>query len=115
MWTRYLITLNKKWRVKISFESDEDKEEQVCYLKNKQKIAIGDDNLNSIYCPGNEIRGYLQRKGNRLYLIPLKTQPVFYREQEVKKAITIERNSFKLNWEQVTFVRTDELKKVQPS
>lgn len=97
LWTRYLITLNKKWKLKISFESDEDKEEQVCYLKNHQKIALGDDNLNSIYCPGNEIRGYLQRKGNRLYLIPLKTQPVFYREQEVKKAITIERNSFKLN------------------
>jgi hypothetical protein len=94
-WGKYLISVNKKWRLKISFESD--KEEQVCYLKNKQKIAIGGDNLNSIYCPGNEVRGYLQRKGNRLYLIPLKTQPVFYREQEVKKAITIERTNFKLN------------------
>jgi hypothetical protein len=97
LWTRYLITLNKKWKLKISFESDEDKEEQVCYLKNKQKIAIGDDNLNSIYSPGDEVRGYLQRKGNRLYLIPLQNQLIFYREQEVKKAITIERNSFKLN------------------
>lgn len=97
LWTRYLITLNKNWKLKISFESDEDKEEQVCYLKNKQKIAIGDDNLNSIYCPGNEIRGYLQRKGNRLYLIPLKTQPVFYREQKVVNDLAIKRDSFQLN------------------
>ncbi|HEY9771107.1 MAG TPA: hypothetical protein V6C71_21875 [Coleofasciculaceae cyanobacterium] len=96
-WGKYLISVNKRWRLKISFESDRDKEEQVCYLKNKQKIAIGDENLNSIYCPGNEIRGYLHRKGNRLHLIPLKSQPVFYREQEVKKDIAIERNSFRLN------------------
>jgi hypothetical protein len=96
-WGKYLISVNKRWRLKISFESDEDKEEQVCYLKNKQKIAIGDDNLNSIYCPGNEIRGYLQRKGNRLYLIPLKTQPIFYREQEVINNLAIKHDSFRLN------------------
>ena len=97
LWARYLISLNKRWKLKISFESDEDKEEQVCYLKHKQKIAIGDDSLNAIYCPGDEVRGYLQRKGNCLYLIPLKSQPVFYREREVKKDIAIERNSFMLN------------------
>ncbi|MGB5714983.1 MAG: hypothetical protein WBM44_29195 [Waterburya sp.] len=96
-WLRYLISLNKRWKLKIRFESDEDKEEQVVYLKNKQKIPIGDDSLNAIFCPGDEVRGYLKRKGNRLYLIPLKSQPVFYREQEVKKEIAIERNSFRLN------------------
>lgn len=94
-WGKYLISVNKKWRLKISFESD--KEEQVCYLKNKQKIAIGDDNLNSIYCPGNESRGYLQRKGNRLYLIPLKTQPIFYREQKIVKKLAIKHDTFRLN------------------
>lgn len=41
-WGKYLRSINKKWKLKISFESDEDKEEQVCYLKNKQKIAILD-------------------------------------------------------------------------
>lgn len=96
-WGKYLISLNKRWKLKISFESDEDKESQVVYLKNNQKIPIGDDSLNAIFCPGDEVRGYLKRKGNRLYLIPLKSQPVFYREQEVKKNITIERNSFRLN------------------
>ena len=94
---RYLISLNKKWKLKIRFESDEDKEAQVCYLKHQQKIALGDDSLNAIYCPGDEVRGYLQRKGNRLYLIPLNSQPIFYREQEIKKAIPIERNNFRLN------------------
>ena len=102
---RYLISLNKRWKIKVKFESDEDKEEQVCYLKHEQKIALGDDNLNAIYCPGDEVRGYLQRKGSRLYLIPLKSQPVFYREQEVTKVIAIERNSFRLNcpWENKNF------------
>lgn len=96
-WAKYLINLNKRWKIKIAFESDEDKEAQVCYLKHKQKIALGDDSLNAIYCPGDEVRGYLQRKGNRLYLIPLKSQPIFYREQEVKQPIVIERNNFRLN------------------
>ncbi len=96
-WLKYLISLNKRWKLKITFESDGDKEEQVCYLKHKQKIAIGDDSLNAIFCPGDEVRGYLQRKGNRLYLTPSKSLPVFYREQEVKKDIAIERNSFRLN------------------
>ena len=35
-WARYLISLNKRWKLKIRFKSDEDKEEQICYLKNKQ-------------------------------------------------------------------------------
>ena len=95
--TKYLITLNTKWKLKISFPTDDLQEEQTCYLKNKQRIAIGDNSLNSIACPGEEIRGYLQRKGNRLYLIPTKNEPIFYREQEVLNPIKIERNSFRFN------------------
>ena len=95
--TNYLITLNNKWKLKISFPTDNSQEEQTCYLKNQQRIAIGDDSLNSIACPGEEIRGYLQRKGNLLYLIPTKTEPIFYREQEVLNPIKIERNSFRFN------------------
>ena len=64
--TKYLITLNKKWKLKISFPTDDSQEEQTCYLKNQQRIAIGDDSLNSIACPGEDIRGYLQRKGDRV-------------------------------------------------
>jgi hypothetical protein len=90
-WGKYLISLNKRWKLKIIFESDDTKEEQICYLKNQQKIAIGDDNLNSIFCPGDQPRGYLQRKGNKLILIPNKAGFIFYREQEVTKvkAITV--------------------------
>ena len=110
---RYLIKLNKKWKLKINFESDEDKEEQVCYLKHKQKIALGDDSLNAIYCPGDEVRGYLQRKGNRLYLIPIKSQPIFYREREVTKPIVIEHHNFRLNcpWENKSFILSIKLTK----
>lgn len=104
---KYLITLNKKWKLKVTFPTDDLREEQTCYLKNKQKIAIGDNSLNSIACPGEEIRGYLHRKGDRLYLIPTKNEPIFYREQEVLKTIKIERNSFRFNCPSIANNRQD--------
>lgn len=96
-WARYLISLNKRWKLKIRFESDEDKEEQTCYLKQKQKIAIGDDSLNAIYCPGEDIRGNLVRKGSKLYLKPTNNAPLIYRDRLVDKEIEITRDRFTIN------------------
>lgn len=87
-WAKYLITLNKRWKLKIRFESDEDKA-QVCYLKHKQKIAIGDDSLKAIFCPGEDTRGYLIRKGNKLYLKPSKNAPLIYRDRELDRETEI--------------------------
>ena len=95
--SRYLISLNKKWKLKVSFESDDTREQQTCYLKNQQKIVIGGDRLNSIYCLDNEIRGYLQRKGNNLYLKPTKVAPIYYRDREILKPEKITSNYLRLN------------------
>lgn len=69
-WVKYLISINKKWKLKITFESDDSREEQICYLKNREQISIGDDSINSIYCPGLEARAYLKRERNKVYLQP---------------------------------------------
>ncbi len=95
--TRYLITLNKKWKLKIIFESDEDKEQQVCYLKHQQKIPIGSNSLTAIYCPGEDIRGYLIRKGNKLYLKPTSTAAIIYQNRQVSKEEQITRDRFTIN------------------
>lgn len=97
IWFKYLISINQKWKLKISFDSDNLQEERVCYLKNKQRIAIGDDSLNGIKCPGEEIRGYLSRQGNRIYLKPTKTAPIFYRDREISKPEKITGNYLKIN------------------
>lgn len=94
---KYWISLNKKWKIKITFESDDTKEEQTCYLKHRQKIAIGDNNLNAIPSPGEEVRGYLIRKGNKLYLKPTKNLPLIYREQELNKETEINHSRFTIN------------------
>jgi hypothetical protein len=97
IWVKYLISVNQKWKLKISFDSDDSREEQICYLKNKQRITIGDESLNGIKCPGEEVRGYLFRQGNQIYLQPTKTAPIFYRDREVTKKEKITGNYFKLN------------------
>ena len=95
--TRHFISLNKKWKIKIIFDSDDDYEPQTCYLKHKQKIVIGDNSLNGISCPGEDIRGSLVRKGYKIYLKPTKTVPVVYRDREVDKEIEITRDRFIIN------------------
>ena len=65
--------LQKKWKLEISFEDNGENEEKLCILPNNKKIAIGEDDpscVDSIDCPGGEIRGHLQRKGEKLYLVP---------------------------------------------
>ncbi|BAU63456.1 hypothetical protein STA3757_08200 [Stanieria sp. NIES-3757] len=96
-WTRYLITLNKKWKIKINFESDDTKEPQTCYLKHNQKIAIGGNNLTAIPCPGEDIRGELIRKGNKLYLKPTNSLSIIYRDRELKTEEQITSDRFSIN------------------
>ncbi|WP_036486923.1 hypothetical protein [Myxosarcina sp. GI1] len=94
---KYLISLKKKWKLKVSFDSDDNIEPRTCYLKHGQKIAIGSNDLSAISCPGEDIRGYLYRKGNKLYLKPTKNAPILYRDRELNKEELIERDRFKLN------------------
>ena len=95
--TKYFVSINKRWRVKVTFNSDNTREQQTCYLKNQQRIAIGDSNLNAIYCPDEQIRGYIIRKGNSLYLKPTRIAPLYYRDREVTKEKKIDSNSLRIN------------------
>ena len=96
-WLEYLISLNKKWKLKITFESDNSKEQQTCYLKHQQKIAIGDDSLNAISCLSKDIRGYLIRKRNKLYIKPSKNLPLIYRDRELNKELEVTGDRFTIN------------------
>lgn len=95
--SKYLISLNKKWRIKVIYESDDTREQQTCYLNNGQQITIGEDSINGVYCPGDEVRGYLKRKGNNLYIIPTKIAPLVYRDRELTKHNIITSNYIMLN------------------
>lgn len=94
---RYFISLQKPWSLEIKFPDDEDRGKQKCTLKNKQKIPIGDNGLKSIYCPGEEIRGYLQRQGNQLYLTPTKQAPIYYKNKQILKKTQLNSSIIKLN------------------
>ena len=96
-WAKYLISINQKWKIKIDFESDTNQEPLTCYLKNNQKIAIGDNNLTAIPCPGEDIRGYLGRKGNKLYIKPTNNAPLLYRDRELNKEEQIKSDNFSFN------------------
>lgn len=77
--------LNKKWKITISF-ADKKTEEQTVYLRNQQRISIGEYESNcnhSIDTPGAEIRGYLIRKGGKLYLEPTADSLLEYNGQNV--------------------------------
>ena len=95
--TKQFISLNKKWKVKINFPSDEDREPQTCYLKHKQKITIGDNASNAIFCPGEDIRGYLIRRGKKIYLKPTNNQSLLYRDVKLNKETEITRDRFTFN------------------
>ena len=95
--TKHFISLNKKWKVKVTFESDEDLEQKFCYLKHQQKIAIGDSGSRGIFCPGEDIRGYLIRRGSKIYLKPTKNAPLIYRDTELNKEREVTRDRFTIN------------------
>ncbi|MEO0927467.1 MAG: VWA domain-containing protein [Cyanobacteria bacterium J06643_13] len=94
---KYLISLNKKWRVKVRYISNEDLEAKSCSLKHKQKIAIGGQGSNAIFCPGEDIRGYLIRKGNKMYLKPTRSAPLLYRDRQLDQEIEITRDRLTIN------------------
>ena len=98
LYSRYLISLQKKWQLKVNLSGDiEEEETQKLYLRNKEKIKIGDDGFNSINCPGWEEIGYLERQGNRLYLVPI--LPIYYRGREITKRETISDRSLRISYQ----------------
>jgi hypothetical protein len=76
-WFRYWRSLQQAWKLTIADGSDS--EQQICYLRNRQRLGIGSD----IECQGQDIRGYLRREGNKLFLEPGGELPIHYQNSEV--------------------------------
>jgi hypothetical protein len=76
-WFRHWRSLKLAWKLTIGDESDS--EQQICYLRNQQRLGIGSD----IECRGHDIRGYLRREGNKLWLEPSGELPIHYQNSEV--------------------------------
>ncbi|MDH6097341.1 VWA domain-containing protein [Anabaenopsis sp. FSS-46] len=98
-WGYKLHRSQKNWQLSIEIP---EQEEQICRLKNKQKIAIGQDDgtyPDSIPCPGGEVRAYLERQGEKLYLVPLTSNlpPIHYNGREIASRTPISGSKFKLN------------------
>ena len=92
--------LQKKWKLRIRFEDNTEDEEKLCILPNKKKIAIGEDDpscKDSIDCPGGEIRGYLQRQGEKLYLVPTPEGNIQLNNKKVTSKTLITNSRFTLN------------------
>ncbi|MDB9373236.1 VWA domain-containing protein [Nodularia sphaerocarpa] len=95
--TLKLNRLHKKWQLHIYFQENE---EQICTLKNNQRIAIGEDDRSCtdfIDCPGPEVRAYLERKGEKLYLVPNKLDSIHYNGREITSRTLISNSKFRLN------------------
>lgn len=92
--------LQKKWKLRITFGDNTEDEEKLCILPNKKKIAIGEDDpscKDSIDCPGGEIRGYLQRQGEKLYLVPTPEGNIQLNNKKVTSKTLITNSRFTLN------------------
>lgn len=93
-----LHRLRHKWELDIYIE---DQEEQICTLKNKQRIAVGTDEQNCtdfIECPTSEVRAYLERQGEKLYLIPTKEAPIHYNGRDIISRTLITHSQIRLNF-----------------
>ena len=89
----------KKWQVVVEYPETEPGEKQRCPLAVNRRIDIGgDDSIDKIECAGEEVRGYLERKGNRLFLVPLSEAPaIYYNGREVTKREPISGDRMKIN------------------
>lgn len=95
----YLINLRKKWRIVVF--SDTDEEEKECRpLFHGKCFAIGDSDtkcVDEIDCPGSEVRAYLERQGNQLYLVPTNLAAIQWKGKEINKRTRLIGNPIQLN------------------
>jgi len=92
--------LQKKWKLRITFGDNTEDEEKLCILPNKKKIALCEDDPScedSIDCPGGEIRGHLQRQGEKLYVVPTPEGNIQLNNKKVTSKTLITNSRFTLN------------------
>jgi hypothetical protein len=82
LWFRHWRSLQQAWTLTITDESNS--EPKSYSLRHQQKLGIGSD----IECRGQDIRGYLRREGNKLFLEPLESSGellIHYQNSKVPK------------------------------
>ncbi|MEI2581000.1 VWA domain-containing protein [Scytonema sp. PRP1] len=92
--------LQKKWELIVDFEATANPEDQKCRLPNNKCIAIGEYDatcVDSIDTPGAEVRAYLERKGEKLYLMPTNLAPIYYSGREITSRTFISSSRFRIN------------------
>jgi hypothetical protein len=87
---RYWLSLQRPWKLSIEYVKDDDQDKEKFMLKNQRKIYLGGEANTKIDCPGSESRGYLERKGNQLYLVPNQQGMVYYNNKVIIKPVKIE-------------------------
>jgi hypothetical protein len=90
----------KKWEVRIKLEDDGEDKEQICRLPNNKKIAIGEYDpscIHSIDFRGGELQAYLERKGEKLYLVPKEDTKIQLNDRKVTSRTFISSANFTLN------------------
>ncbi len=104
----------KKWTVVVKYPETEPGEEEEFLLAVNRRIDIGGyDSIDRIECAGEEVRGYLERKGNRLFLVTLPKDPaiddngeevtkqegpaIYYNGKEVTKREPISGDTISIN------------------
>lgn len=96
---KYFIDLNKKWRIYVVADLG-DYEKKCRPLLPGKYLAIGQTDSNcidDINCPGSEVRAYLERQGNQLYLVPTQLAPIEWKGKQVSKRVRLTASSIKLN------------------
>ncbi len=95
----YLINLRRKWRIIVFSEVNEEEKECRPLLHGKC-FAIGDSDakcIDEINCPGSEVRAYLERQGNQLYLVPTNLATIQWKGKEINKRTRLIGNPIQLN------------------
>jgi hypothetical protein len=88
---RHWRSLQQAWKLTIA---DENGTETICYLRNRQRLGIGSD----IECRGQDIRGYLRREGNKLFLEPSSELPIHYQNKPVTQRQILTDRCIRLNY-----------------
>ena len=96
------LRLQKKWELVVDFEDEDNQEEQRCKLPNNKRIAVGEGEydstcVGSIECPGVDVRAYFERKGEKFYLVPTNSAPIYYNGHQITSRTSIASSRFKIN------------------
>ncbi len=86
------LKTKKVWEIKVDMESGMDDETPVIKLANNDVIGIGgidDRTRDGITWRNSELRGYIERRGNQVYLVPDSAESMEMNGKEVTKKTKI--------------------------